>query len=198
MRPPPHRATLSRIAHEKYKVGCMKNEYELLDSGNGKKLERFGDVVLDRPCAQAVWMPKRPGLWETATARFDRVGGHNWEGRGKLPNAWNVEIGGVAMKLSATDFGHIGAFPETRELWGWIRSTLETEKENVNEEKNHKTSPPPRGRQTGAPTQAPTIGNWACGFTDVIVNLVAFHDKVGSAKTDSSAVGLGFRVDGIS
>jgi len=107
----------------------MPEEYELLDSGNGKKLERFGDIVLERPCAQAVWLPQQPALWETAAACFDRVGGHNWDGRGKLPNAWNIEIGGVVMKLSATDFGHLGVFPETRELWKWIRTTLETEKE---------------------------------------------------------------------
>ena len=107
----------------------MKNGYELLDSGNGKKLERFGDVVLERPCAQAVWAPRNANLWKSADARFDRVGGHNWEGRGKLSKAWNVEIGGVAMKLSATDFGHLGVFPETRQLWEWIRATLESEQE---------------------------------------------------------------------
>lgn len=108
----------------------MKNEYELLDSGNGRKLERYGDIVLERPCAQAVWVPQRPALWETATARFDRIGGHNWDGRSKLPRSWNVEISGVVMKLSATDFGHLGVFPETRALWKWIRATLETEKQN--------------------------------------------------------------------
>ncbi|MCF7817801.1 MAG: class I SAM-dependent methyltransferase [Kiritimatiellales bacterium] len=102
----------------------MKNEYELLDSGNGMKLERFGDEVLERPCAQAVWVPQSPTLWETASARFDRIGGHNWAGRGNLSSAWNVEINGVVMKLSATDFGHLGVFPETRELWAWIRATL--------------------------------------------------------------------------
>jgi 23S rRNA (cytosine1962-C5)-methyltransferase len=107
----------------------MKNEYELLDSGNGKKLERFGDVVLERPCAQAVWTPRDAALWEQASARFDRVGGHNWQGRGRLSKAWNVEIAGVVMKLSATDFGHLGVFPETRELWQWIRSTLEEQRE---------------------------------------------------------------------
>ena len=105
----------------------MPEEYELLDSGNGKKLERFGDVVLERPCAQAVWAPQDSSRWKSATARFDRVGGHNWEGREHLSKAWNVEIGGVAMKLSATDFGHIGVFPETRQLWKWIRETLETQ-----------------------------------------------------------------------
>ncbi len=107
----------------------MNDGYELLDSGNGRKLERFGDVVLERPCAQAVWIPQNPGLWENSTARFDRSGGHNWQGRDQLPNAWNVEIGGVVMKLSATDFGHLGVFPETRALWKWIRTTLKTEKE---------------------------------------------------------------------
>ncbi|VGO11511.1 Ribosomal RNA large subunit methyltransferase K [Pontiella desulfatans] len=102
----------------------MNDQYELLDSGNGKKLERYGDIILDRPCAQAVWAPRNPGLWETATASFDRVGGLNWEGRSKVSKAWNVEIAGVVMKLSATDFGHIGVFPETRSLWQWIRSAL--------------------------------------------------------------------------
>ncbi len=112
----------------------MKNEYELLDSGDGKKLERFDDVVLERPCAQAVWAPQNANLWPSATARFDRVGGHNWEGRERLPRAWNVEINGVIMKLSATDFGHLGVFPETRQLWEWIRSTLRTEKEKKGRE----------------------------------------------------------------
>ncbi len=102
----------------------MKNEYELLDSGSGKKLERYGDVVLERPCSQAVWAPQHSTRWKSATASFDRVGGLNWTGRSNLAKAWNVEIGGVVMKLSATDFGHIGVFPETWALWKWIRSTL--------------------------------------------------------------------------
>ncbi len=112
----------------------MPDQYELLDSGNGRKLERFGDVVLERPCAQAVWAPQDSNLWKSANARFDRIGGHNWEGRDRLSKAWNVEIGGVAMKLSATDFGHLGVFPETRELWKWIRTSLKTVKEKKGRE----------------------------------------------------------------
>lgn len=106
----------------------MNDQYELLDSGNGKKLERYGDIILERPCAQAVWEPQDSNLWKNATARFDRVGGLNWEGRSKVSKPWNVEIAGVTMKLSATDFGHIGVFPETRALWKWIRETLTEEK----------------------------------------------------------------------
>jgi 23S rRNA (cytosine1962-C5)-methyltransferase len=109
----------------------MPDQYELLDSGHGKKLERFGDIVLDRPCAQAVWAPQFPDRWGTATARFNRDGGHNWDGRGRLADAWMVEIAGVRMKLSATDFGHIGVFPETRALWQWIRTTLQQEQREL-------------------------------------------------------------------
>lgn len=107
----------------------MGTGYELLDSGDGKKLERFGDIVLERPCAQAVWKPQRKAAWDSASARFDRNNGLNWQGRGKLADAWNVEIGGVVMKLSATDFGHLGVFPETRSLWKWIRGTLSEQAE---------------------------------------------------------------------
>ena len=100
------------------------DDYELLDSGNGKKLERFAGVILERPCAQAVWAPASPELWKKATARFDRSGGLNWHGRGNLEEEWICEIAGVKMRLSVTDFGHLGVFPETRALWQWIRETL--------------------------------------------------------------------------
>ncbi|MGI6497059.1 MAG: class I SAM-dependent methyltransferase [Kiritimatiellia bacterium] len=100
------------------------NEYELLDSGDGRKLERFGAVTLARPCAQAVWAPRRPGLWQRATASFDRENGLNWRGRPALPDPWIVPINGIRMKLAATDFGHIGVFPETRALWDRITASL--------------------------------------------------------------------------
>ena len=49
-------------------------------------------------------------------ARFDRKAGLQWEGREALPAHWYVNIGGVRMKLAATDFGHVGLFPETRAI----------------------------------------------------------------------------------
>lgn len=100
------------------------NEYELLDSGHGRKLERFGEITLDRPCAQAVWNPHRPALWKTADAFFTRKQGLEWRGRDQLPNSWIAEVNGVRMKLSTTDFGHLGVFPETRAMWDWIRTAL--------------------------------------------------------------------------
>ncbi|TVP81324.1 MAG: hypothetical protein EA353_01720 [Puniceicoccaceae bacterium] len=102
------------------------NEYELLDSGHGRKLERFGKITLDRPCAQAVWNPSQPDRWKQADAFFTRKQGLEWRGRDQLPNSWIAQVNGVRMKLSTTDFGHLGVFPETREMWDWIRQTLTT------------------------------------------------------------------------
>ncbi len=102
----------------------IKDDYELLDSGNGQKLERFGPVILARPCAQAVWEPRRPELWDAASASFDRKDGLNWHGRERLPEEWVVTARGVSMRLSTTDFGHLGIFPETLDLWAWIAGAV--------------------------------------------------------------------------
>lgn len=97
------------------------NDYELLDSGNGAKLERFGDWVLSRPCAQAVWQPQQPALWKRADASFDREDGNHWHGRNRLPKEWVIDVDGTRFRLSGTDFGHLGIFPEQRAQWRWIR-----------------------------------------------------------------------------
>lgn len=100
------------------------NGYELLDSGNGAKLERFGEVVLARPCGQAVWQPQRPTRWKSADATFDREDGNRWHGRNRLPQEWVIDVDGTRFRLSGTDFGHLGIFPEQRAQWTWIRETV--------------------------------------------------------------------------
>lgn len=103
----------------------MHDDYELLDSGNGQKLERFGDVILARPCAQAVWSPREPERWSSASAAFDRKDGLNWHGRERLPEEWIVTVRDVRMRLSTTDFGHLGIFPETLDQWSWIKEIVQ-------------------------------------------------------------------------
>lgn len=94
------------------------SDYELLDSGAGQKLERFGPVVLSRPCAQAIWKQTlSPSEWRKATATFYRDGGNKWQGREKLPATWTIDVDGIRFKLSSTDFGHLGIFPEQRDQW---------------------------------------------------------------------------------
>ena len=98
------------------------NGYELLDSGSFQKLERFGSVVLSRPCAQAVWQQTLTKAdWQKVTATFFREGGNQWRGRDKLPETWTIEVDGTKFQLSSTDFGHLGIFPEQRDQWRRIR-----------------------------------------------------------------------------
>ncbi len=102
------------------------NGYELLDSGAFQKLERFGSVVLSRPCAQAVWQQNLPKAdWQKVTATFFRDGGNQWRGRDKLPETWAIDVDGTKFQLSSTDFGHLGIFPEQRDQWRRIRETCE-------------------------------------------------------------------------
>ena len=101
------------------------DDYALLDSGDGKKLEHFGSYVLARPCSQAVWKPALPqSVWDKAHATFDRAEGNQWHNRSALPAEWKIKTAGITFKLSGTDFGHLGLFPEQRAQWDFIRETV--------------------------------------------------------------------------
>lgn len=108
------------------KIKTQHSDYQLLDSGEFQKLERFGDVILSRPCAQAVWKPTLPKVeWRNANASFTREGGNRWQGRQQLPDQWVIDVEGSKFQLSSTDFGHLGIFPEQRDQWRRIRETCE-------------------------------------------------------------------------
>ena len=104
----------------------MTDDYELIDSGDGRKLERFGKYVLARPCSQAMWRPSKSAAeWDRADASFDREDGNRWHGRSNLPKEWQIETSGIKFKLGGTDFGHLGIFPEQRAQWRWLRQRVE-------------------------------------------------------------------------
>ena len=111
----------------------MAEDYELIDSGDGKKYERFGNVSLVRPCSQALWRPEHPETWGHATATFDREDGNRWHNRGALPKEWTIETAGIKFRLSGTDFGHLGIFPEQRAQWNWIREIVKWKSGGVKE-----------------------------------------------------------------
>ena len=112
----------------------MKDDYELIDSGDGRKFERFGAYTLVRPCSQAMWRPRDAAAWRTASATFDREDGNRWHGRSALPKEWNIETAGIRFRLSGTDFGHLGIFPEQREQWKWIREVVKGEWRKVKDD----------------------------------------------------------------
>ncbi len=100
--------------------------YELIDSGDGRKYERFGPYRIVRPSAQAIWRPQADtSRWGEADASFDRVRGNQWRLKRPLPEEWVITVCGMRFRLSATDFGHLGIFPEQRELWSWITAMIE-------------------------------------------------------------------------
>ena len=98
-------------------------DYQLLDFGDGRRLERFGRLVLDRPCPAAEGFERAdPDAWAQADARFE---GRNddkgeWTYRRELPERWTVAYGPLRFELKRTDFGHLGFFPEQAENWDWI------------------------------------------------------------------------------
>lgn len=107
------------------------NDYELLDSGNGRKLERFGSVVTDRPDTQAIWSSLHPELWTTATAKF-AIGGEKddkWKLSPDLLVNWEVKFKDLIFNLRFTSFKHVGLFPEHASQWEWIGEKVEAMKE---------------------------------------------------------------------
>lgn len=102
--------------------------YSLLDSGDQFKLERFGKYVLARPCAQAVWRPLLPAnIWKGADAHFTREQGNKWSSK-SLPESWETALHGLKFKVTPTDFGHIGIFPEHSSQWEWMEARLKESK----------------------------------------------------------------------
>ncbi len=101
------------------------HSYTLIDSGLGRKLEQFGPYLLVRPCSQAVWKPLlSQSDWSKAHATFSRENENKWMENHSLPNQWQVEVANIIFKLSPTDFGHLGIFPEQKDFWQWIQTTL--------------------------------------------------------------------------
>ncbi|MBR9859147.1 oxidoreductase [bacterium] len=105
-------------------------QYELIDSGNGKKLERFDRTILIRPEPQAIWNPRMSlNEWEEMHhAEFKQEGSHkgNWIWKGKPLHAWNLAYSSgkmrIKFKLNFTAFKHIGVFPEQAANWDFIFS----------------------------------------------------------------------------
>lgn len=94
--------------------------HELLDAGAGRRLERFGAVVVDRPAPQLT-DPPRLGWdsWAAADGRFDKDTGWRW--RQPPPDDWTIDLDEVALELRPAESGQVGIFPEHADHWRWLR-----------------------------------------------------------------------------
>ena len=100
--------------------------YELIDSGNNSKLERFNDVLMIRPETQALWAPLAPGEWKKAQAEFIWADGKgSW--KKKYPkDSWESSWEEIKYILRFTSFKHTGVFPEQAANWAWIKEKTES------------------------------------------------------------------------
>ena len=101
-------------------------EYEVLDTGDGEKLERWGDVILRRPDPQTIWPKADPQMWEKADAVYHRSekGGGQWEFRKTLPERWTLRWEDLGFYVRPTGFKHTGLFPEREANWRWMGKIL--------------------------------------------------------------------------
>ena len=100
-------------------------DYELLDTGNGEKLERWGKFILRRPDGQVIWPQSNPALWEKADAVYHKIaGGGKWEFKTKFPDRWEINYDGIKFLVEPTGFKHTGLFPEQAVNWEIMKSII--------------------------------------------------------------------------
>ena len=118
-------------------------DYELLDSGEGEKLERFGTIVLSRPDPQALWHKKLgEAEWKKADGYFTRDGSDGkWMMKNGKLDRWPIEFGGLKLWVKPSSFKHVGIFPEQYPNWEWLKAQIEKSKiKNQNLENDSKIS----------------------------------------------------------
>ncbi len=110
------------------------NEYRLLDSGTGRKLEKFGPYVIDRPEEQAMWNRRLPPeQWTNADAVFagqNEAEDGRWNYRKPLPETWKTGYGPVKFLGRFTPFRHVGYFPEQAPHWDYMTDRIKGRKDS--------------------------------------------------------------------
>lgn len=96
------------------------DQYQLIDFGYRKKLERFSGVDVLRDCPAAAGRPHDPALYQSdGLMTFDRQG-NRWTCAEQRPIPWQIKHGSMQLGLKPTPFGHVGAFCEQASNWGWL------------------------------------------------------------------------------
>lgn len=106
-------------------------DYEVIDTSNGEKLERWGDYILVRPDPQVLWDTKKTdGRWKKPNGHYHRSnkGGGEWEFF-DLPQEWNISYKDMVFHLQPFSFKHTGLFPEQAANWDWFGGIIRKEKE---------------------------------------------------------------------
>ena len=190
---------------------ASSDNYELVDFGDGRRLERFAGVLLNRPCPAAEGVAKsRADLWAGATARFrgPRTGDGSWAPNSKqwAPAEWQFVHEGDAklrLQLEVLPSGQVGVFPEQRANWDWIAKQVTRAKPPLRQAQD-----PAAFDKLGAEGQAvdgrllrvlnlfaytggSTLAAAAAGAE--VVHIDAAHSSVDHARQNAVLSGLGER-----
>ena len=95
-------------------------DYELIDSGDNRKLERYGSFYIIRPETQALWSPSRPEVWNKAQAEFHFAGTKGVWKKSSVPESWELAWQDARFSIRLTAFKHTGVFPEQAANWEWL------------------------------------------------------------------------------
>lgn len=116
-------------------------DYQLLDSGNMRRLERIGPYLLVRPSLQAIWQPRRiDSDWERADGIYERSSnddGGRWNFSRKVNREFEVLYGDLQFHIKLTNFGHLGLFAEQLENWNWMRDAIRSRLARTNNRNLH-------------------------------------------------------------
>jgi len=108
-------------------------DYELLDSGDFEKCERWGEVVIIRPEPQALWPKSNEKVWASAHATYTRTRDEGeWERLKDCPDSWIIGWEKLKFEIAPTAFKHTGLFPEQASNWAWLQSVVKPKMEVLN------------------------------------------------------------------
>ena len=104
-----------------------KFDYEMLDTGEGEKLERFGKYIFIRPYEEAFWQKTLKTEWQKADGKFwsSKTGAKSgWKMNSKIEKKWEMEYKGIKFIASPTPFRHLSFFPEQASHWDFIEEKI--------------------------------------------------------------------------
>lgn len=115
------------------KVSKDWEDYQILDAGNGEKLEKWKDIILRRPDPQAIWKTNFDSSWKNVHAHYIRSdkGGGYWDYKKEIPNKWYITYKDLTFKVSPTNFKHTGLFPEQAINWDFMMEKIKNAKRPI-------------------------------------------------------------------
>lgn len=153
-------------------------DYEVIDTSNGEKLERWGDYYLVRPDPQVIWnTPHSNKYWKQKNGHYHRSakGGGEWEFI-NLPKEWSIQYKDLTFHLKPFSFKHTGVFPEQAVNWDWCSDLIKN------------AGRPLKILNLFAYTGGATISAAKAGAT--VTHVDASKGMVGWAKENAAASGL--------